>query len=86
MNEHYTNTDNPVDFPAKVDQQFGFTIDYDVADKITVKNLIESYHTLQQLLDNHMTKGAYMHPDDVSYNHKMVVCLKEVIGYFGGEV
>jgi hypothetical protein len=60
----------------------GLTLDYEVADKITVLTLKDSLTYLQKELDDH-ANGGWLHPDDVTANAKYIDAIKIVLNYFG---
>ena len=63
----------------------GITIDYETADRITLATLIEQRKYLKKEMKEHLEMGAWMHPDDVENNTKMIKHLAKVIEYFGGD-
>ena len=71
----------------------GLTISFEVADGITLGNLLECRDRLQseinQWTENPRSEdnptGYWLHPEDVGNNLKMIVHLNSVIKYFGGE-
>lgn len=71
----------------------GLTISFEVADGITLGNLMECRERLQEELDRWKENprsednptGYWLHPEDVGNNLKMIVHLNAVIKYFGGE-
>lgn len=64
--------------------QTGLALDYETADKITILNLIDARSCLQKELDDY-EDGAWLHPEDVAYNLKMVKALSAVIKHYGAE-
>jgi hypothetical protein len=60
-------------------------IDCEVADKITLLNLLDCFKRIDLELKNY-EDGEWLHPEDVSQNIKVAKALKVVIQYFGGEV
>jgi hypothetical protein len=62
----------------------GLQIDFEIADKITLVNLIEQRKMIDQMTVDY-EQGGWMHPDDVIYNKKLRKALTRVIHYFGGE-
>ena len=71
----------------------GLTISFEVADGITIGNLMECRERLQEELDRWKENprsednptGYWLHPEDVGNNLKMILHLNAVIKYFGGE-
>lgn len=63
----------------------GITIDYETADRITLATLIEQREYLKKEMKEHLKNGAWMHPDDVENNPKLIKHLSKVIEYFGGD-
>jgi len=67
------------------------TLDSEAADRITVLNLMEYRTYLKKELSdwkkNPRTEtnpdGYWLHPDDVTYNTRLVEALNTVIKYFG---
>lgn len=62
----------------------GLKLDFEIADKITLANLIEQRSMLIDMMLDY-DRGAWMHPDDVVYNKKLLKALNRVINYFGGD-
>ena len=62
-------------------------IDFEVADKITLKNLVNNRDMIKCDIEKHLfdPENNWMHPDDVVYNKKLLKALNRVIDYFGGE-
>ena len=58
-------------------------IDYETADRITLITLKDNRKCLKKELKDY-GKGAWMHPEDVVYNTKLVEALDVVIHYYGG--
>ncbi len=56
------------------------TIDGDVADQITLLNLLQHRTYAKKALD----QFDYKHPDDLAYNVKLDKALDVLISYFGG--
>jgi len=63
----------------------GITIDYETADRITLATLIEQRNYLKKEMKEHHENGAYLHPEDVVNNTKMIKHISKVIKYFGGD-
>jgi hypothetical protein len=71
----------------------GLEITFEVADGITLCNLIECRERLQEEIDRWTENprsednpdGYWLHPEDVGNNLKMIVHLNAVIKYFGGD-
>jgi hypothetical protein len=60
----------------------GLTLDYETADRITTLNLTDCRKTLREQLEK-FNSGAYVHPDDVVYNTRLVLAMDVVLSYFG---
>ena len=58
-------------------------IDFETADRITLITLKDNRKYLKKELKAHK-KGAWMHPEDVVYNNKLIEALDVVIHYYGG--
>lgn len=58
-------------------------IDYETADRITLITLKDNRKCVKEELENY-GKGAWMHPEDVVYNTKLVEALDVIIHYYGG--
>jgi hypothetical protein len=63
----------------------GLKLDFEVADKITLANLIESRKMIETMMWEHEHMGTWLHPDDLVYNKKLLKSLNRVIDYFGGD-
>lgn len=64
----------------------GYTIDVETADKITIDVLKDHRDHLQAELDNHLSRGTWMHEDDVKMNKKLVKKMTFLLTrYFGVE-
>jgi len=63
----------------------GVFLDWDVADKIAVRALIEYRNRLQQEINNHYEKDEYLHPEDLVGNKIRIDALNLIIKDFGGE-
>ena len=69
------------------------TIPFEVADGITLANLIEARNYLKSELDqwneNPRTEdnpnGYWLHVEDIAKNYDLIRAMNLVIGYFGGE-
>ena len=64
------------------------SIHYEVADAITLANLIEARNYLLTELENHLegsVYGAFLHKEDVRKNKKLVKYMTKLIEYYGGE-
>ncbi len=59
-------------------------LDGETADRITVLNLKEYRSYLKKELRD-FKKGAYLHPEDVAGNIKVVEALNLIIKHFGSE-
>lgn len=62
------------------------TLDGEVADSITLANLIEHYKLLDQQIADHNTLVQKIHPDDYARNLYLLDCMEPVIEYFGGKI
>ena len=58
-------------------------IDIETAERITLLSLKDHKEYLKNELKAHK-KGAWMHPEDVVYNTKLIEALVVVIKYYGG--
>lgn len=68
----------------------GLHIDYEVADRITLLNLVECYDTLEAEVQemNEMNSNVELpvhRLEDLVYNVQMMAHLKAVIKHFGGD-
>jgi phage pi2 protein 07 len=61
----------------------GLKIDIEIADKITLTNLLQHHKMIDQMMVEY-EQGGWMHPEDVVYNKKLRKALARVIYYFGG--
>lgn len=61
-----------------------FKLDYEVVDAIVLKGLKDHRKMVKKSLKNHLENGAWMHPEDVVYNAKLIDAMTEVIEYYGG--
>lgn len=64
------------------------SIPYEVADAITLANLIDARNYLLTELENHqegIVYGAFLHKEDVRKNKKLVKYMTKLIEYYGGE-
>lgn len=66
-------------------EKYQLGIDYDIADKIALKVLIDYRDHLQKELDDYYHQGEYLHPDDVGNNKLRIEALNLIIHDFGGE-
>jgi len=63
----------------------GIEIDYEVADRITLASLREHLSYLQKEVQDHETKGSYMHPEDYHDSKiNLIPSLETLIKYYGG--
>jgi hypothetical protein len=58
-------------------------IDYETAERITLITLKDHRKYLKKELKAHK-KGAWLHPEDVVYNTKLVEAIDVIIHYYGG--
>jgi hypothetical protein len=63
----------------------GLTLDYDIADKITLLTLQDHLKYLRKELDDYK-EGEWLHPEDVANNIKLISALELLIPYYGGTV
>ena len=64
----------------------GLEIPYEVADGITLASMIDQHGYLKEETRAHLEDGAYLHPDDLGNNIKLIAALELLIAYYGGEV
>lgn len=64
----------------------GIKIPYEVADQVTLACLLEQHKMLKQNIEDHLERGAYMHPEDLGNAGRYVHALEILIPYFGGVV
>ena len=58
-------------------------IDIETAERITLLSLKDHRKYLKKELKAHK-KGAWLHPEDVVYNTKLVEAIDVIIHYYGG--
>jgi len=58
-------------------------IDYETAERITLITLKDHRKYLKKELKAHK-KGAWLHPEDMVYNTKLVEAIDVIIHYYGG--
>jgi hypothetical protein len=63
----------------------GLTLDYDIADKITLLTLQDQLKYLRKELEDYK-EGEWLHPEDVANNIKLISALELLIPYYGGTV
>lgn len=63
----------------------GLTLDYDIADKITLLSLQDHLKCLRKELEDYK-EGKWLHPEDVTGNIKLIAALELLIPYYGGTV
>jgi len=63
----------------------GLTLDYDIADKITLLSLQDHLKCLRKELEDYK-KGKWLHPEDVVNNAEIIAALELLIPYYGGTV
>ena len=61
-----------------------FKIDYEVAEKITLASLKDHRKMLKKMNKDHLENGAWMHPEDLVQNAKLIDAMGEIIKYYGG--
>ena len=64
----------------------GLEIPYEVADGITLASLTDQHGYLKEETRAHLEDGAYLHPDDLGNNIRLIAALELLIAYYGGEV
>ena len=64
----------------------GLTIDWEVADKITLASLAEHHSIITRILQDYWAKKTKLHPEDLGRYLGIVESLEEVIEYYGGKV
>jgi hypothetical protein len=63
----------------------GLSIDYDIADKITLLTLQDQLKYLRKELEDYK-EGKWLHPEDVVKNAEIIAALELLIPYYGGTV
>ncbi len=63
----------------------GLTLDYDIADKITLLSLQDHLKCLRKELEDYK-EGKWLHPEDVVNNAEIIAALELLIPYYGGTV
>jgi hypothetical protein len=63
---------------------FKLELNYDIADALTLLNLKNCLKQTKKQVKQHLKKGAYMHPEDLEHNQKLIPALEVVIHYYGG--
>ena len=58
-------------------------LDFETADRITLLSLKDQRSYLKKELRDHK-KGAYLHPEDVVGNQKIIEALDLIIKHYGG--
>lgn len=58
-------------------------IDFETADRITVISLKDQRRYLKKELADYK-KGAWLHPEDVVKNQKLIEAMDVIIKYYGG--
>ena len=61
----------------------GLTLDYDIADKITLLSLQDHLKCLRKELEDYK-EGKWLHPEDVVNNAEIIAALELLIPYYGG--
>lgn len=69
-------------FNDEGDKRFGFYLDYETVDRITVAGLTDYLEGLEASLRDHRENGAWMHPDDVPHTEKMIEAIRFVLRDF----
>ena len=63
----------------------GLTLDYDIADKITLLSLQDHLKCLRKELEDYKER-KWLHPEDVVKNAEIIAALELLIPYYGGTV
>lgn len=58
------------------------TLDFDIADQITVLSLKDARKLLKEQLKEHKN-GKYLHPEDVGENYIILDAITKVLNYYG---
>ena len=61
----------------------GLEIDFEIADRITLTNLIDNRKMLIKELEDYKV-GMWLHPEDVIRNAELITALNILIPYYGG--
>jgi hypothetical protein len=61
-------------------------LDGEVADRIALASLKDSYQYLKAELKSHIEEGTYLHPEDVAKNHQLIYALELLIPFYGGDL
>ena len=64
----------------------GLSIPYEVADGIVLASMQEHLKMLKSAVENHLEKGAYLHPEDLGNNIRYIHALEVLIPYYGGDI
>lgn len=63
----------------------GIFLDYDTADRIAICSLREHLQYLENEVNDHVTRGTWMHPEDLQNTvRNLIPSLKTIIKYYGG--
>jgi hypothetical protein len=61
------------------------TISNEVADEITMANLINARSNLRMQLEDHADGLLWMHEEDIRMHKKLIKYMSKLIEYYGGE-
>ena len=61
-------------------------LDGEVADRIALASLKDSYQYIKAELKSHIEEGTYLHPEDVAKNHQLIYALELLISFYGGDL
>ena len=61
-------------------------IDIETAQRITRLDLTEWRDYLQSEIDNHITNGTWLHPEDLPLNRNYIHCINTILEAYGGEL
>lgn len=63
----------------------GITLDFEVADAITLCSLKDHLKYLKKETKDHLKKGKYLHPEDLVKNQTVLIpAFEELIKFYGG--
>lgn len=63
----------------------GVTIPFETADAIALHSLIDHVGYLKSEVKDHLTKGSYLHPEDLAKSMQLIPALELIISYYGGD-
>lgn len=64
----------------------GVKLDDETADRITSLVLRDHLRFLQEIVDEHLVDGKYMHPEDLEWNKKIIEALEVLTENYFTEV